>query len=175
MSKRRFVILTPFPRPEIVAGTLRLRGISAYVIGTKSGACVVREVDKPMFTDWDIAELLGGESESTPDEDDPSDNPDNIAGPLSELSNYGVILLTAELGDDVGAEAGVSGMVTAVRYMKGERGVDVQAGMLLNVVDPKVEHLIVGDIDLDKDAILTSELSLKDVEKHLGIKKDDDE
>ncbi len=174
MSKRRYLVLTPFPRPEIVAGTLRLRGISAYVVGTKSGACVVRDVDKPLFTDWDIAELLGAESSKSAEPEDPSDNPDNLAGPLSQLSNYGVVLLTAELGDDVGAETGVSGLVTAVRYINGKRGDDVAAGMLLNVVDPKVEHLILGDLDLDKEGILTSDLSLQDVEKYLGISKDDE-
>lgn len=174
MSKRRYVVLTPFARPEIVAGTLRLRGLEAYVVGTKSGVCVVRDVDKPTFTDWDIAELLGGEPDVAPEQENPSDNPDNIAGPLSELSDYGVVVLTAELGDDVGGEAGVSGMVTAVRYLKGERGEDVQAGTLLNVVDPKVEHLIIGTVDLGKDAILTSDLSVQDVEKYLGITKDDE-
>ena len=65
-------------------------------------------------------------------------------------------------------------MVTAVRYLKGERGEDVQAGTLLNVVDPKVEHLIIGTVDLGKDAILTSDLSVQDVEKYLGITKDDE-
>lgn len=59
MSLRRFVVLTPFQQPEVVAGILRLRELAAQVIGTDSGVCVVHEVAKPEFTDWDIAELLG--------------------------------------------------------------------------------------------------------------------
>ncbi|MDP9805599.1 hypothetical protein J2S70_000181 [Trueperella bonasi] len=174
MSKTRYVVLTPFARPEIVAGTLRLRGIEAHVIGTKSGVCVVRDVKKPEFSDWDIAELLGGEPEGQTETEDPSDNPDNIAGPLSELSNYGVVLLSAELGDDVGGESGVSGVVTAVRYLSGKRSEEVQAGLLLNAVDLKVEQLIVGDIDLATHAIATADLTIDDVAKYLGVKKDEE-
>ncbi|VEI14122.1 hypothetical protein [Trueperella bialowiezensis] len=167
MSQRRYVVLTPFPNPQVVAGVLRLRGIDAHVIATKSGVCVVRETSKPEFTDWDIAELFGEQPESA-DSSDPSDDPANIAGPLSQLSNYGVVLLTAEIGDDVGAEVGVSGLVTAVRYVGGERGDEVAAGMLLNTVDSKVESLVLGDVDLDKDAISTAELTVEDVAQLLG-------
>lgn len=169
MSRRRYVVLTPFPRPDIVAGILRLRGIDAHVIATKSGTCVVWDTAKPKFTDWDIAELLGGEPEAPGDEpSNSSDNPDNIAGPLSALSSYGVVLLTAEIGDDVGAETGVSGVVTAVRYLGGKRGETLQAGMMLNVLDPQVEYLVLGDVDLDAEAINTAELAICDVEKLLG-------
>ena len=164
MSSRRFVVLTPFGQPDIVAGILRLRGLDARVIATNSGVCVVHDVAVPAFTDWDIAELLGGEPE--PAQGEPAnvaDDPDNLAGPLSALSEFGVVLLTAELGDDVGSEAGLSGMVTGVRYLGGLRGEEVQAGILL---DPKVESLVINGAA--GEGISSMDLSLADVERILG-------
>lgn len=167
MSSRRFVVLTPFGQPDIVAGILRLRGLDARVIATNSGVCVVHDVAVPAFTDWDIAELLGGEPEPAQGEPaNPADDPDNLAGPLSALSEFGVVLLTAELGDDVGSEAGLSGMVTGVRYLGGLRGEEVQAGILLNTLDPKVESLVINGAA--GEGISSMDLSLADVERILG-------
>lgn len=167
MSSRRFVVRTPFSQPELVAGVLRLRGLEAKVVATKSGVCVVHDVAAPTFTDWDIAELLGGEPEPAQDEPaNPADDPDNLAGPLSALSSYGVVLLTAELGDGVGSESGLSGMVTGVRYLGGLRGEEVQAGILLNTLDPKVEDLVINGAA--GEAISSMDLSLSDVERILG-------
>ncbi|QOR46799.1 hypothetical protein INS90_05710 [Trueperella pecoris] len=174
-SRRRFVVLTPFSQPEVVAGILRLRGIDAHVVATESGVCVVREVMKREFADWDIAELLGGEPEPVDEPADPSDDPENIVGPLSELSAYGVVLITAELGDDVGGEAGVSGLVSAVRYVHGERGEEVQAGIMLNMLDSLVERLVIGSADAAQIGIATMDLTLVDVERILGTGGSDGE
>lgn len=164
MSLRRFVVLTPFQQPEVVAGILRLRELAAQVIGTDSGVCVVHEVAKPDFTDWDIAELLGDAPQELAAEG--ADDPDNLAGPLSALSAYGVVLLTAELGDDVGSESGLSGMVTGVRYLNGKRDEEVQAGILLNMLDPKVESLVINGAG--GEGISAMDLTLVDVERILG-------
>ena len=44
---KRYVILTPFDKPEVVAGILALHGIDARVVQTDSGALVVRDLPEP--------------------------------------------------------------------------------------------------------------------------------
>ncbi|ADH92691.1 hypothetical protein EBF03_04820 [Arcanobacterium haemolyticum] len=143
-SARRYIILTTFEHPHIVAAVLSLRGITASVVPTEYGAVVVRDIPVKEFDDWDISELLG-ETSGNDDSIEPSDQPELVAALLSELSPYGVVLMVAELGDDVGAEAGTSGIVSGVRYMNGERGEEIPGGLLLNAVDPLVEYLILGE------------------------------
>lgn len=76
------------------------------------------------------------------------------------------MLLTAELGDDVGSESGLSGMVTGVRYLNGKRDEEVQAGILLNMLDPKVESLVINGAG--GEGISAMDLTLVDVERILG-------
>lgn len=158
-STRRYVILTPFDKADVVAAVLKLRNIHADVVATASGACVVRELPAVEFDDWDISELLGSTTEATgelpepdraPGESDPSDDADHVAGLLSKLSKYGVVLLTAEIGEDVGLEAGTSGLVQAVRVQNGKRTEDIPAGLVLNTVDPVIESLILGSKSIEE-------------------------
>lgn len=58
-SARRYIILTTFEHPHIVAAVLSLRGITASVVPTEYGAVVVRDIPVKEFDDWDISELLG--------------------------------------------------------------------------------------------------------------------
>lgn len=152
-STRRYVILTPFDKADVVAAVLKLRNIHADVVATASGACVVRELPAVEFDDWDISELLAGGSSGADEgtgESDPSDDPDHVAGLLSKLSKYGVVLLTAEIGEDVGLEAGTSGLVQAVRVQNGRRTEDIPAGLVLNTVDPVIESLILGSKSIEE-------------------------
>lgn len=183
-SRNRYVVLTPFPKAEVVAAILRLRKVAARVVPTGSGACVVWEVAAPTFTDWDISELLGPGAESTeksaetdtdalrPEEQELSAaTPETVAGPLSELSKYGVVLFSAQLGEDVGGEAGVSGMVQAVRFLGGERGEEIPAGIALNAVDPLVESLVIGTGDEVPAGIETAAMDVDAVRRLLGEEK----
>lgn len=188
-SQRRYLILTPFGEPDVVAGVLKLRGIEADVALTSSGTVIVRDLPVQEFDDWDISELLGAEesatdADGTPDEvdldigvgehsaDDSgeesetniSDDPDAVAATLSKLSKFGVVLMTAELGEDVGLEAGTSGIVNAVRVLNGKRAGDVPAGLILNSVDPVIEKLILGSVN---PADLANRVASKDVSKSM--------
>ena len=44
---KRYAILTPFDKPEVVAGIAALQKLDVQVVGTKSGALVVRELPVP--------------------------------------------------------------------------------------------------------------------------------
>ncbi|MCI7551127.1 MAG: hypothetical protein MSS97_02165 [Arcanobacterium sp.] len=187
-SRKRYVILTPFERTDIVAGILKLRAVDADVADSPSGALVLKEIADPTFDDWDIAELLGfddsgsadnssdapstgasgtalgnehsesssgsgGASGEDPHSDDvpiDSNKPEQIAVELSKLTPYGVVLFRADLGDDVGGEDGVSGLIHAQRYVRGEAGDEISAGMLLGGLDDVVEDLVLGVKPVDE-------------------------
>lgn len=159
-SHKRYVVLTPFEKAVVVAGIAHIHGIEADVVSTDSGVALVRDIPVPEFADWDIAELLGptgdagsGEAsapESSPNSDIDADNPQAVAAVFSELSPYGVVLLEVELGDDVGGEDGVSGVVHAQRVIAGKPGEALPAGLILNSLDPKIEALILGLQPIDE-------------------------
>lgn len=146
-SRKRYVVLTPFAQADTLAGILKLRAIEAAVVLTDSGACVVHEIPADELDPWDLSSILGpdtaAESPAADAAEDES-NPDYVARVLSKLSKFGVVLLSADLGDDVGLEPGVSGLVQARRYMNGAPDEELPAGLVLNSVDQKVEDLILG-------------------------------
>ncbi|QRV01472.1 hypothetical protein JTE88_04995 [Arcanobacterium phocisimile] len=175
-SARRYLVLTPFNHTKMIAAVSKLRGIEAVAVSTSSGVALVRELPVPEFADWDISELLGSSpapeidtldgSGDTPESEptELSDSPELVASLFSELSPYGVVLITADLGDDIGTESGTSGMVNAVRFLNGRRGEDIPAGLLLNSLDPIIEALILGE---EKAADLPgaiTEMTLAEVE-----------
>lgn len=158
---KRYVVLTPFDLPEVVAGILALNHIDAAVVMTESGAVVVRELAAPQYDEWDIRNIVGpDEFEEDDPEADPSDSAPTVAALLSKLSRFGVVLLDVDLGTDVGIEAGVSGTVRARRFLSGAAGEELSAGALLNILDPLVEKLILGqEKPEDHEAILSSEVT----------------
>ncbi|MCI5825138.1 MAG: hypothetical protein MR006_00510 [Arcanobacterium sp.] len=77
-------------------------------------------------------------------------DPFAVAAVFSRLSPYGVVLFQAELGDDVGGEDGVSGLVSAQRVIGGKAGEELHAGLLLNSLDPELEDLVLGLRPIDE-------------------------
>lgn len=213
MSSRRYVIMTPFHKPEVLAGICKLHDLDVWVVPADDGALVVRDLPVKEYDDWDIAELLGdAPSSGAPDnaaqggspaggdsapsaesdaeataarstgdagtvakdgadgaEEDQSDSAEEdqsdsapedgsdsaeidaddgvaVARELAKLSRAGVVLLTAELGDDVGQEAGVSGMVTGMSILSTGESKDVPAGILVATAPQILEDLLIGAI-----------------------------
>ena len=153
-SRKRYVVLTPFDNPLVIASLLLLHNVKADVASTGSGVAVIGELESKQFDDWDISELLGGETpvpEADSKEDaDINQDPAEIARVFANLSNYGVVLFVAELGDDVGGEAGVSGLVTAQRFVKDRTPEELSSGLLLNSLDPKIEGFVLGLKPIDE-------------------------
>ena len=73
-----------------------------------------------------------------------SRDPVFIAQTISQLSPYGVVLFTVELGDDIGGESGVSGLVHAQRVVNGEITEELAPGMVLAVLDQRIEDLLIA-------------------------------
>ncbi len=153
---KRYVILTPFDKPEVVAGILALHGIDARVVQTDSGALVVRDLPEPQYDEWDIRNITGPDEADEDDDLAPSDNAPMVAAVLSKLSRYGVVLIDVDLGSDVGIEEGVSGLTRARRFLDGRAGEEISAGLLLNTVDPLVERVVLGQEDPEGDGGIRS-------------------
>ena len=144
---KRYAILTPFDKTEVVAGIAALQKLDVQVVGTKSGALVVRELPIPQYDEWDIRNILGPDDTDLDElgEESPSDNAPAVAAFLSRLTKYGVVLIDVDLGEDTGFEAGISGVVRARRFLGGQSGDEIPAGLLLNSLDPLIERIVLGD------------------------------
>ena len=144
---KRYAILTPFDKPEVVAGIAALQKLDVQVVGTKSGALVVRELPIPQYDEWDIRNILGPDDTDLDElgEESPSDNAPAVAAFLSRLTKYGVVLIDVDLGEDTGFEAGISGVVRARRFLGGQSSDEIPAGLLLNSLDPLIERIVLGE------------------------------
>ncbi len=165
---KRYAILTPFDQAEVVAGIAALQKLDVDVVPTQSGVLVVRELPVPQYDEWDIRNILGPDESDFDElgEDSPSDNAPAVAAFFSRLSKFGVVLMDVDLGEDTGFEAGVSGLVRARRFMGGEAGDEVPAGLLLNAVDPIVERIVLGQASPgDHGAVKSNDVTPSDIIK----------
>lgn len=150
-SLQRTVILTPFANKEVISKIIEIRKLAAKVVLTPAGVAVVAEQEAPQFDDWDISELLGVDDETESvrtdlehsAETDSSYSIQDLARDLSKRTEYGVVYFSADLGDEVGGESGVSGIVKAQRVLGGEFGEELPSGLLLNTLPDALESLII--------------------------------
>ena len=228
-TSRRYVIVTPFKKVDVLAGICKIHGLDVWVVPSKQGAMVVHDLPVPVFDDWDISELLGGqapaddivpigdeesffdssdmaaagtegpaqdkadaeapaadETEGPTESDDPdesdesatstlsADDKEGVARALAKLSRAGVILLTSELGEDVGLEEGVSGLVTALVYDSDGNATDTPAGLIVATGEPILEDLLLGSRvpEKVKGAIRSGEIDTTAIERIAGSAKD---
>lgn len=135
------LVLTPVASAPALAGLCAMSGIDVGVVPTSSGAVAVIELPaKEPAEDWDVGELLGAAETGAPPE------AVELARTLSRLARTGVVLLTADLAEDVGIESGLSGQVQGRRYAGGEDAGDVAPGLVIATADQVVEDLILGRV-----------------------------
>ncbi len=166
-TTQRFIVLTPFVEKTVVEKMLQLFQLSAQVVELPEGIAVVATRIAPEFTDWDIAELLGEDSgeeaiadlaaeaiqaaETALDLEEilaqiPSDYTLLALGKyFSTLSPYGIVHIQADLGNDIGGEIGVSGLVKAQQLQAGKVSAEIPAGLLLNTLSQELEDLVLGN------------------------------
>ena len=146
------VVLTPLASADALAAMCAMSDLECTVVPARSGAFAVKEFVSA-HAEWDVSELLGGA------DTEPAEAAD-LASALSRLSRAGVVLLTADLATDVGIESGLSGTITARRYVDGKAGEDAAAGLLLASVDQEVEDVLLGIASADgiEGALKSSEV-----------------
>lgn len=69
---------------------------------------------------------------------------DKVARLVSRLSKYGAVAMMSWLVDGDGVEPGVSGQITAQRYVSGEPQDAIPAGVLLGSMPQAAEDLLLG-------------------------------
>jgi hypothetical protein len=159
------LVLTPLASAQALAALCALDGIDVDVVPSSRGAIVVRAMgakggsaphedgaevtgadqDAPdaaaaddAGSEWDISELF--DDETVPSE------ANDLAARISQLTRIGVVLLTAQLTEDGAFESGLSGHITAKRYIGGEPAEDLAAGLVLAGADDVVEDLLLGRV-----------------------------
>ena len=69
---------------------------------------------------------------------------DKVASVISRLSKYGAVAIMSWLVEGDGIEPGVSGQITAQRYVNGHSEDDIPAGLLLGAMPQATEDLLLG-------------------------------
>lgn len=167
------LVLTPLASAQALGALCALDGLDVDVVPSTRGAIVVRAMgakpglrldpdadadgatdptgkasaeassegdDDDAGSEWDISELFG-------DDVVPSEAND-LAARISQLTRIGVVLLTAQLTEDGAFESGLSGQITAKRYLSGEPAEDLAAGLVLAGADDVVEDLLLGRVSV---------------------------
>ncbi len=141
----RTLILVPIDAPGAVRAALDMVASPAEVVGLGHLSGVYLEVTSE--ADADTGEMLAllGEERPLPKE------ADKLAALLSKLSRGGAVALASwvkDTGEDGGE--GVSGTITAKRYVNGQPGDTLSAGLVLARVDLAAEELLLGRLNPDQ-------------------------
>lgn len=131
------LVLAPIPLPEALHSLLALTGISEAVVRLKPWTAVWLPVEtKP--TDEEELEALLADSRPMPS------RVDEVARVVSRLSKYGAVAMMSWLVEGDGVEPGVSGRITAQRYVSGAPEEPIPAGLLLGSMPQATEDLLLG-------------------------------
>ncbi|WP_277063313.1 hypothetical protein [Schaalia cardiffensis] len=131
------LVLAPIPSPEALHALLGLTGIRATVVRLKPWTGVWLRVETTP-TDEDELDALLNESRPMPDD------VDAVARTVSRLSKYGAVAIMSWLVEGDGVEPGVSGRISAQRYVAGQPEEPIPAGVLLGSMPQATEDLLLG-------------------------------
>ncbi len=131
------LVLAPVPSPEALHALLALSGVRETVVRLKPWTAVWLRVETRPSDEDEFASLLE-DSRPMPQA------VDKVARLVSRLSKYGAVAMMSWLVEGEGVEPGVSGQITARRYVQGEPEEDIPAGVLLGAMPPATEDLLLG-------------------------------
>ncbi len=131
------LVLSPLDNAVALEGMLKLSGVNSQVVKLNPWAAVWMEMPWKSSEEEEMAAFLTGHRQ-------PPVEVDQVARVVSRLSRYGAVTLTSWLNDNTGIEPGVSGMITAKRYVAGEPEDDLSAGLVLSAIDVRAEDLLLG-------------------------------
>ena len=131
------LVLAPIPSAEALHSLLALSGIHEAVVRLKPWTGVWLRVQTQTTQEEELNVLLTGRRPMPP-------GVDRIASVISRLSKYGAVAIMSWLVEGDGVEPGVSGQITAQRYVNGSSEDDIPAGLLLGAMPQATEDLLLG-------------------------------
>ncbi len=131
------LVLAPVSSPEALHALLGLAGVGEAVVSLRPWTGVWLRVETVPTAEDEMDELLGGGRAMPP-------AVDRVARVVSRLSRYGAVAMMSWLVEGEGVEPGVSGQISARRYVRGEPEDDIPAGVLLGAMPPATEDLLLG-------------------------------
>ncbi|QPK81884.1 hypothetical protein G7Y41_03415 [Schaalia sp. ZJ405] len=134
------LVLAPITRPEALHSLCALAGIRCNVVRLKPWSAVWMRVETPPTDEDELDEILTGVKPMPPEVD-------AVARMISRLSKYGAVAVMSWLVEGDGVEPGVSGRITAQRYVGGEPEEAIPAGLLLGSMPQAAEDLLLGRME----------------------------
>jgi hypothetical protein len=131
------LVLAPVSSPEALHALLGLAGFRETVVRLRPWTAVWLRVETVPAPEDELEELLGGGRTMPP-------AVDRVARVVSRLSRFGAVAMMSWLVEGEGVEPGVSGQISARRYVRGEPEDDIPAGVLLGAMPPATEDLLLG-------------------------------
>ena len=131
------LVLAPVPSPEALHALLELSGVRQAVVRLKPWTAVWLRVETVPSADDELEALLTGQRPMP-------DAVDKVARIVSRLSKFGAVAMMSWLVEGEGVEPGVSGQISARRYVRGEPEDDIPAGVLLGAMPAATEDLLLG-------------------------------
>ena len=131
------LVLAPISYPEALHSLLALSGVREPIVRLKPWTAVWLRVETTPTDEEELDALLTGQRPMP-------DAVDRVARAVSNLSKYGAVALMSWLVEGYGVEPGVSGRISAQRYVGGEPEETIPAGLLLGAMPAATEDLLLG-------------------------------
>ncbi|QWW18925.1 hypothetical protein I6B53_07180 [Schaalia sp. 19OD2882] len=131
------LVLAPLPSPEALHSLLSFAGKKVDVVGLKPWTAVWLRVETRPTDEDELDALLAG-CRAMPEP------VDEVARVISRLSRYGAVAVMSWLVEGDGVEPGVSGRISARRYVSGAPEDEIPAGVLLGSMPQAAEDLLLG-------------------------------
>ena len=131
------LVLAPIAHPEVLHSLLALSDVRESVVRLKPWTAVWLRVETTPTDEEELDVLLTGNRPMP-------DAVDRVARVVSGLSKYGAVALMSWLVEGDGVEPGVSGRISAQRYVAGEPEETIPAGLLMGSMPQATEDLLLG-------------------------------
>ncbi len=131
------LVLAPLPSAQALFSLLSLGGHLHDVVRIKPWSAAWIQVQEAAAEEDEFASLLAEEREMPAEVD-------AVARAVSRLSKFGAVAMMSWLVEGNGVEPGVSGQITARRYVSGQPEDPIPAGVLLGSLPQAAEDLLLG-------------------------------
>lgn len=131
------LVLAPIPSASALFSLLSLSGHFHDIVSIKPWTAVWIQVPDAGAEEDEFASLLAEEPQMPVEVD-------QVARAVSRLSKFGAVAVMSWLVDGDGLEPGVSGQISARRYVGGQAEDPIPAGVLLGSLPQAAEDLLLG-------------------------------